>query len=97
MNDNIKESSLELKSLTHSRPRPISYRNQSIDLLRKSMVWFLYDIGLGHERVNTITQLDEHDGLSSFFKQNIYSDVLSCMTILLLYLSENFKALPQFQ
>ena len=61
------------------------------------MVWFLYDIGLGHERVNTITQLDEHDGLSSFFKQNIYSDVLSCMTILLLYLSENFKALPQFQ
>ena len=31
--------------------RPISYRNQSIDLLRKSMDWFLYDIGLRHERV----------------------------------------------
>ena len=23
--------------------RPLSYRNQSIDLLRKSMDWFLYD------------------------------------------------------
>ena len=29
----------------------MSYRNQSIDLLRKSMDWFLYDIGLRHERV----------------------------------------------
>ena len=37
--------------LTLSRPRPISYRNQSIDLLCKSMGWFLYDIGLGRERV----------------------------------------------
>ena len=29
----------------------ISYRNQSIDLQSKSMDWFLYDIGLLHERV----------------------------------------------
>ena len=29
----------------------MSYRNQSIDLLGKSMDWFLYDIGLRHERV----------------------------------------------
>ena len=29
------------KSLTLSRRRPLSYRNQSIDLLRKSMDWFL--------------------------------------------------------
>ena len=36
--------------LTLSWRRPISYRNQSIDL-RKSMDWFLYDIGLRHERV----------------------------------------------
>ena len=28
------------------------YRNQSIDLLGKSMDWFLYDNGLRHERVN---------------------------------------------
>ena len=38
-------------SLTLSRRRPISYRNQSTDLLRKSMDWFLYDIGLRPERV----------------------------------------------
>ena len=31
----------------------LSYRNQSIDLLRKSMYWFLYDNGLCHERVNS--------------------------------------------
>ena len=30
------------------------YRNQSIDLLRKSMGWFLYDIGLRHERINKL-------------------------------------------
>ena len=30
---------------------PLSYRNQSIDLLSKSMDWFLYDNGLHHERV----------------------------------------------
>ena len=29
----------------------MSYRNQSIDLLRNSMDWFLDDIGLRHERV----------------------------------------------
>ena len=39
-------------SLTLSRRRPLSYRNQSIDLLHKSMDWFLYDNGLRLERVN---------------------------------------------
>ena len=29
----------------------VIYRNQSIDLLHKSMDWFLYDNGLRHERV----------------------------------------------
>ena len=37
--------------LTLSWQRPLSYRNQSIDLLRKSMDWFLYDNGLSHEKV----------------------------------------------
>ena len=37
--------------LTLSRQRPISYRNQSIDLQSESMDWFLYDIDLRHERV----------------------------------------------
>ena len=43
---------LFLYYLTLSWRRPMSDRNQSIDLLRKSMDWFLYDIGLHHERVN---------------------------------------------
>ena len=38
-------------NLTLSWRKPISFRNQSIDLLRKSMDWFLYDIGLRHERI----------------------------------------------
>ena len=29
----------------------LSYRNQSTDLLSKSMDWFLYDNGVRHERV----------------------------------------------
>ena len=39
--------------LTLSRRRPILYRNHSIDLLCKSMNWFLYDIGLRRERAKT--------------------------------------------
>ena len=33
-------------------PRPISYRNQSIDLQSKSIDWFLYDKELPHESVS---------------------------------------------
>ena len=43
--------------LTLSWRRPISYRNQSIDLRSKSVDWFLYRIGLRHERVNVRTFL----------------------------------------
>ena len=43
-----------VKSLTLSWRRPLSYRNQSTDLLRKSMDWFLYDSGLRHERVKYV-------------------------------------------
>ena len=38
--------------LTLSWRRFLSYRNQSTDLLSKSMDWFLYDRNLRHERVN---------------------------------------------
>ena len=38
--------------LTLSRRRLLSYRNQSIDLLCKSVDWFLYDNDLRRERVN---------------------------------------------
>ena len=37
--------------LTLSWQRPLSYRNESIDLQSKSMDWFLCDNGLRHERV----------------------------------------------
>ena len=42
--------------LTLSWRMPLSYRNQSIDLLRKSMDWFLYDNGLRHERIKWKSQ-----------------------------------------
>ena len=37
--------------LTLSWRRPLSYRNQPIDLLQKSVDWFLHDNGLRDERV----------------------------------------------
>ena len=43
-----------VNSLTLSCRRPLSYRNQSIDLQSKSMKWFLYENGLRHERVNLL-------------------------------------------
>ena len=39
------------KLFTLSWRRPLSYRNQSTDLFRKSMDWFLYNKNLRHERV----------------------------------------------
>ena len=45
-----KRSNHNQRGLTLSWRRPLSYRNQSIDLLHKSMDWFLYDNGLSHER-----------------------------------------------
>ena len=44
--------------------RPLWYRNQSIDLLCKSIYWFLYDNGLRHERVKSPKVV------RSFFKKN---------------------------
>ena len=35
----------------------LSYRNQSINVLCKSMDWFLYDSDLRQERVNTTTAI----------------------------------------
>ena len=43
----------EHHELTLSWRRPLSYRNQSIDLQSKSKDWFLYDNGPRHVRVNT--------------------------------------------
>ena len=58
--------------LTLSRRRPLSYRNQSIDLLRKPVDWFLYDNGLRLERVKKTLFLSDFFRLLfhavSFFK-----------------------------
>ena len=44
----------KLALLTLSWRRPLSYRNQSIDLPSKSLDWFLYVNGLRYERVKDI-------------------------------------------
>ena len=41
-----------IKELSLSWKKFLSYRNQSIDLLCKSMDWFLYDRDLRYEIVN---------------------------------------------
>ena len=43
---------LEILCLTLSWRGSLSYKNRSIDLLCKSLVWFLYNGDLRHERVN---------------------------------------------
>ena len=47
---NLKPAQTKVSTL--SWRRPLSNRNQSIDLLSKWMDWFLYDNGLRHEAVN---------------------------------------------
>ena len=44
-------SMLHAMILTLPLHRPLSYRNQSINLLSKSMDWLLYDRDLRHKRV----------------------------------------------
>ena len=62
--------------LTLSWRRPLSYRKQSIDLLRKSIDWFLYDNGRRHEKVNLTCHnlLDELYRLIGAVKTNKDSD-----------------------
>ena len=71
--------------LTLSWRRPISYRKQSIDLRSKSMDWFLYDIGLRHERLNenhthrgvSRTKLNIYDGASLTSVKPYFKNVLN--------------------
>ena len=58
--------------LTLSWRRPLSYRNQCTDFLRKSMDWFLYHAGPYHERVKCDFRnlfLVSHVKLRLFFDQ----------------------------
>ena len=47
----LRELKISEVTFTLSRRKPLSYRNQSIDLRSKSMDLFLYDNGLRLERV----------------------------------------------
>ena len=37
-----------------------SYRNQKIDLLYKSVRWFLYDVNIGRWRIKAINELKNY-------------------------------------
>ena len=50
VNSRFSSRKTDLVHLTLSWRRPLSYRNQSIDLQSKWVDWFLYDNGLRHER-----------------------------------------------
>ena len=49
----------QIYCLTHKVPVLFSYRNQSIDLLCKSIDWFLYEGNTDTEWVNVLTS---HNG-----------------------------------
>ena len=51
----------------------LSYKNQSNDLLRKSMDWFLYDKDLHHERVNVIRIYGQQDVISKWMENPSFS------------------------
>ena len=61
-------------TLTLSWRRSLSYRNQSIDLLRKSVDWFLYDSGLRYERVNKRSLQTMSDIINVCFLTQIFDD-----------------------
>ena len=58
--------------------RPLSYRNQSIDLRSNSLDWFLYDNGLHHERVKCFQNL--WGNVSSYMQQKSFSKLVSIRT-----------------
>ena len=43
----VKQEHFQSTELTLSQPISLSYRNQSIDLQNKSIVWFLYERDIG--------------------------------------------------
>ena len=61
---------MKIKPLTLSRRRPLSYRNQSIDLRNKTMDWFLYDNGLRLERVKCEGAITESELLKPLTSVN---------------------------
>ena len=79
--------SLWTHPLTLSWRRPLSYRIQSIDLLCKSMDWFLYDSGLRHERVkksywhSKCFEDDESTEITIWFNYLVKENVMEPSTV----------------
>ena len=75
--------------------RSLSYRNRSIDLLSKSMDWFLYDRDFRHEKINSVSAFFELPRafyitfiVSGILGQNAwlcYSNVQSILNLFLNY------------
>ena len=60
--------------------RPLSYRNQSIDLRSKLMDWFLYDNSLRHERVNGRQFSTKECALyHQYLQRNLYTEEYSVL------------------
>ena len=49
---------IAMTSLTHASQSPLSFRNQHIDLLCKSMDWFLFDRNLRSERAKSVRNIE---------------------------------------
>ena len=64
----------KVHTLTLSRRRPISSRNQSIDLQSKSIDWFLDDIGLRRERLKNHLFSRRGYLVEVFFWKSSYSE-----------------------
>ena len=61
-----------------------SYRNQTTDLLYKSIDWFLYDRDSGHERVNMVV-------IISFLFKILYQPKFGymTMTVIIMFVNNN--------
>ena len=70
------------KCLTLSWRRPLSYRNQSIDLLCKSVDWFLYGNDLRYERVKKL-------GLTKWSVK--YQQFMNCYCTIAIYSLQNIN------
>ena len=69
------------KILTLSWWRSLSYRNQAIDFLCKSVDWFLYDRDLHHERVKAIKFTNTQKNYLTQTPQHPFLNVLNvCST-----------------
>ena len=81
---------MSIPELTLSWRRPLSYRNQSIDLFSKSMDWFLYVNGLCLERVKF-----ETTRLSKLQRSFMMEPILTLFWYILI-LKQTFLILPLY-